>query len=53
MVAKAETKMTRRKKRRPREKGKKPSGRLRNEGRRSIAKWKRTERRYGRKSGTR
>lgn len=53
LVAKAETKMTRRRKRRPRERGKKPSGRLRSEGRRNTAKWKRNGRRCDRKSGTR
>lgn len=53
MVAKAETKMTRRRKRRPRERGKKPSGRPRSEGRRNTAKWRRNGRRCDRKSGTR
>lgn len=52
-MAKAETKMTRRRKRKPREKGKKPSGRLRSEERRSTVKWKRNERRCDKKSGTR
>lgn len=53
LVAKAETKMTRRRRKRPKEKGKKPSGKLRSEGRRNIAKWKKNERRCDRKSGTR
>lgn len=45
--------MTRRRKRRPRERGKKPSGRPRSEGRRNTAKWRRNGRRCDRKSGTR
>lgn len=45
--------MTRRRRRRPRGRGKKPSGRLRSGGRRNTAKWKRNGRKCDRKSGTR
>lgn len=46
-------KMIRKRRRRPRERGKKPSGKLRRDERRSIAKWKRNGRRCDKRSGTR
>lgn len=42
--------MTRRRKRKPRERGRRPLGRLRSEERRNIAKWRKNERRCGKRS---
>lgn len=45
--------MTRRRRKRPRGSGRRPSGRPRSGGRRNTVKWKRNERRCDRRSETR
>lgn len=44
---------TRRRRKRPRERGRRPLGKLRNEGRKSTARWRKNGRRCDRRSETR